>query len=146
MTVIFYKCNDDPRKLDKTLAEISTKQCSVYGSCNVMNPSLLLKYDALIMDCNFFQVVDWGYYYMMNAPTLDNGMKMIVSGQLDIYTFRTEIKQLSATCIRNEGIGSPTYVPDSSFPLYPSSEYFTSVIVGEYFNMTTDQNFIISTK
>lgn len=148
MIVVFGNCTDDPRKLDKTINTVFTAQCNVYGSCSIIKPVLTLRYDPLIKNCNYCYIQEWGRYYTIGEPTVDNGKQMYINATVDaLYSFAEDIKNCSATCIRNEGIGAPTYVPDSSFPIMPAGEYLTSTIIGQYFEPGTGSRyFLLATK
>lgn len=148
MNVAFYNCKDDPRTLNKDPELIAEKTCTVYGNCSLARPALLLKYDAVVATCNYMYIRDWNRYYFISDVSVDQGKQMIVTASLDaVYTYRNEILECNATCVRNEGIGAPTYVPDNSFPLMPSGEFVQSVIIGKYFDPEdiTD-NFLLTTK
>lgn len=133
MDVILYKCDDDPRTLDKTLGDGVTRKCSVYGQCSVVAPALLLRYDATLLQHNYMYIGDWHRYYKIDNISVDRGEQMIVTGTVDVLqTYNAQIKTCPATCIRNEGVGRPTYIPDSSLPLYPDSDYVTSLSLGTY--------------
>lgn len=133
MDVIFYKCSDDPRSLNKTYTDEKRKTCTVYAECSILNPSILLRYDAGLIHHNYMYIPEWGRYYFVSSMSVATGKQMIVTGSVDVLqTYKDEIKNCPATCIRNEGVGRPTYIPDSSLPLYPDSDYVTSLSLGNY--------------
>lgn len=147
MNAVFYNCTDDPRKIGKNLVEIKSAGCKVYDTCSIVSPTLMLRYDSGLIDADYMYIPDWHRYYKIFNITADNGRIMYVSATVDVLeTYKDEILACDATCIRNEGIGSPTYVPDPSFPLMPASDYVTSVIIGEYFPEKEYRNYILSTK
>lgn len=149
MLVNFYSTTDDLRKLNKTLNVVKNNvNCRVYDDCNYQSPSLILAYDATIIDTNILQIPEWDYYYKITGITVRNGVEMVVTADVDyLQTYGSALLECNATCIRNGGIGKPTYIADSSFPLYSSAGYFTSLKLDEYFqlNYNTD-NFLLATK
>lgn len=151
MTVILYKCSDDPRTLEKTLTDQKKKDCKVYGNCSLQAPTLLLRYDSTITQHNYMYIAEWNRYYFIDNISVDNGKQMIISASVDVLmTYRDSIKSCNATCIRNEGIGKPTDVPDSSFPIKPSSNYMKLTNIGTYFSPETEgydrPHYLLATK
>lgn len=149
MLVNFYSTTDDPRKINKSLNAVkSNVNCKVYEDCNYQSPVLILAYDSAIIGANIMQIPEWNYYYKITGKTVRSGVEMIVNGNVDyLQTYGNALLECNATCVRNGGIGRPTYVPDNSYPLYSSAGYFTSLKLDEYFIMdyNTD-NFLLTTK
>lgn len=146
MIVNFFTCTDDPRTLNKTLNYNLTAECIVYNGCSIISPVLKLRYNPTIVNCNYFFIPEWRRYYSIDNLSVDNGKMLYVTGTVDpIYTFRDSILTCNATAIRNEGIGSPTYIPDSSLPLYPESDYVTSLSIGNY-AIAGNYHYLLTTK
>lgn len=149
MNVSFYNTKDDPRKIQKTMQPIVTDVvCSVYGICSVITPTILLKYYADIINANYMYISDLDRWYLISDHKLNSGKQLYITGIIDVLqTYSFQILQCNATCIRNGGIGRPSYVPDSSLPLYQSAENFTSLNIGTLFDPSNiNRNWLLTTK
>lgn len=145
MNVEFYKCSDDPRVLNKSLQNVATVNCQIYDSCSILAPVLMLRYDSNIMNSNYIRIPDWNRFYYINNINVDNAKTMYVTAAVDVLnTYKEQILNCNATAIRNENTGT-TYVPDSSFPLYPCSDFVTSLAIGTYETAGT-YHYILTTK
>lgn len=149
MIATFFKCTDDPRKLDKTLVPVKQKNVEIYSVISVIAPVLSLVYDSDILSCNYVQINEWNMYYHIDNFNVDNARRLYVISTLDdIYTFRDELKNCCATAIRNEGVGI-NYVPDPSLPMMPASNYCVSQIIGQYWSQSVEEqpkHYILATK
>lgn len=146
MIVEFYSCSDDPRKINKTMQLVSNTNCAVYDSCSITAPSIMLRYDANIIKSNFFRIPEWNRWYSIADYNVDNAKTLYITGMIDVlYTYKDQILECVATAIRNEGIGRPTYIPDSSLPLFPESDYVTSLSIGSY-AVKGDYHYLLTTK
>ena len=149
MTVSFYTTADDPRKIAKSMTVVETDiQCSVYGACSLITPVIILKYDSNLINANYMFISDFNRWYFISDHRLDIGQQLYISGVIDVLqTYGNEIKSCTGTCIRNGGIGRPSYVPDNSLPLYQSAENFTSLNMGEIFTPSAiNRNWLLTTK
>lgn len=146
MNVEFYKCSDDPRKISKTMLSVKSANCTVYNGCSVTSPVIMLRYSPAIIDRNFFRIPEWNRWYGISDYSVDNAKTLYVTGLIDVlYTYRDQILACYATAIRNEGVGRPTYIPDSSLPLYPESDYVTSLSIGSY-AVKGEYHYLLTTK
>lgn len=149
MNVSFYKSDDDPRKLGKSMQSVVTGiSCSVFGNCSLITPTILLAYNPAIINANYMYINDFNRWYFIADTSVDAGKKLYVHGVIDVLqTYTNEIKSCTSTCIRNGGIGRPSYVPDNSLPIYQSAENFTSLNIGELFNPSAiNRNWLLTTK
>lgn len=149
MIATFYTCNDDPRKVDKTLSQMKSKPVAIYNACDIITPTLYLDYDSELLNCNYMYLDEWETYYFIRNYSVDNGKRMYINAELDeCYTYRDQIKACAGTAIRNESVGI-NYVPDPSLPLMPAKNYFTSTIIGQYWNTTVVEqarHYVLATK
>lgn len=146
MNVEFYTCSDDPRKINKTMQLVTTANCAVYDGCSITAPSIMLRYDTNIIKSNVFKIPEWDRWYSIADYNVDNAKTLHVPGMIDVlYTYKDQILECDATAIRNEGVGKPTYIPDSSLPLYPESDYVTSLSIGNY-AISGNYHYLLTTK
>lgn len=149
MIATFYTCNDDPRKVDKTLSQVKAKPVAIYNGCNIITPIMYLDYDAELLNCNYMSLDEWNRYYFIRNFSVDNGKRLYISAELDdLYTYRDQIKACTATAIRNESVGI-NYVPDPSLPLMPAKNHITSTVIGQYWKTTVVEqarHYVLATK
>lgn len=146
MNVEFYTCSDDPRKISKTMQSVKSAVCTVYDGCSITSPTIMLRYDPDIITCNFFRIPEWNRWYSIADYSVDNAKTLYVTGMIDVlYTYKDQILACDATAIRSEGVGRPTYIPDSSLPLYPESDYVTSLSIGNY-AISGNYHYLLTTK
>lgn len=147
MNVIFYSTTDDPRKLQKSLIEITAKECQVYESCTITNPALILRYDTALINANIFYIPDWNRYYRVSEINFESGEIMVISGDIDyLQTYASDILNLKCTCIRNGGLGKPTYVVDTSLPIKQGESLITAQLFPKIPTNTNNVNcFVLTT-
>jgi len=124
MQVTFYNYTGDARKADKSLNAINETpvSCSVQDGCTLINPILKLNYNSNYFDADYFYIADWGRYYKMTNPTVDEGGRMYITGIVDpIKSFWSEISASSAMVTRQQNAGI-TIVPDEMLPIQQNRE------------------------
>lgn len=104
--VVFYKCTADNRVVDKTnyIEQRATKNCDFFNQTGVMHPSILLSYDsAIVNNCNYFYIAEWGRWYYITGIEVMPGGRMVVTGSEDVlYSNKDEILNLDAYVVRTE--------------------------------------------
>lgn len=127
LQVIFYTNSDDNRVLNKNLTQIATADVKITGSMSIMSPVLVLSYDASIANATYMYISDWGRYYRLTPAVVGEGGLMTVSGLVDpLYTWRQQVLQCPAHCVRSESIG-PGMVQDDQMPIMQGPEYVQSI-------------------
>ena len=120
MNITFYNVPNDKNALEKTLNTITGLNPIAFtakGTINVENPEIILKYNALIYQANYFYIDTLGRYYFMKEPQLIAGGNMIISGGIDVLqTFKTQIKTARFLCTRSE-TRINEYYNDSNLPI-----------------------------
>lgn len=118
-----YNCSDDPKVLNKTLSNGKTvSTITPTDSCDILNPTFILSYDAAYTTCNYITVdAPFNRSYFITDMKIDIGKKIVITCAVDVLrTYKEGIKECLACVTRNEGIGKPTYVPDNKLPLDPN--------------------------
>lgn len=152
MQIYLYDCADDPRLLNKTLNNAMLVNCQLYEQCSIYQPTLILTYDYALTKKNYTYVPDWGRYYFIINQNVDKGSKIIISAFVDVLmTYKDNIKSCAGMCVRNEGIGRPTDIPDDEFPIRPASNFITTYNVGSYFDIAAESgdgtlHYLLATK
>lgn len=127
MNCTLYTVADDKRVVNKTLGTGATLTCHVYEGCDITQPKILVDYDASLTTCNYMYIDDFHRYYFIDNIRFDAGKRMIIEGSVDVlYTYQSEIKNLTATCIRNENAPEAllvdkfiTFTPKREVEIYP---------------------------
>ena len=107
--------SEDPRCLNKspTLGEAIT--CDVYEGCSVINPVLILDYDAAYTSCNYLKINAWGRYYFIERIDLQPGGKAIIYAHCDVlYTYSSKLKSIQFRLSRSES-DYDSSIPDPQF-------------------------------
>lgn len=133
MQVKFYNYTGDARVANKELEAINSTavSCSVQDGCTLINPILKLNYNAAYFDADYFYIADWGRFYKMTNPTVDEGGRMYITGIVDpIKSFWSEISSSPATIIRQQNAGI-TIVPDEMLPIQQNRESVYTEDIGD---------------
>lgn len=134
-TADFYKNDDDPKVVNKTLGNaITSATCSPYGTVDIVAPVLELDYNANVLECNYCYISDFNRYYFINDISVSPANKMIVSCSVDVLkTYSGSIGNLKACITRSESIGGPTYIIDDRLPINPVvKEFKTATFSGGF--------------
>lgn len=105
MNIAFFRCADDPRKLNKNLLPVTAKNCTVYGINSTESPNIKLKYDVNIMNCNYFFIPDFNRYYTFETNLLPDGAIELVGACDFRLSYKNDI-MASKGLIRRSNRGS----------------------------------------
>ena len=150
MIAQFYNCYSDTRYINKQLENgLIVYNVIVKQPCNIINPLLVMKYDTDVLNRNYCYLPEFNRYYYVADKVVAKGKRIIVSLQVDVLmSYKNEILQSYQLITRNEGIGNPTYVVDSNYPIRQagyndvikfSSSIFSSNVINE-----TSFNYVIN--
>lgn len=117
MTVDLYINKSQNNVVLKDVTLIKNVMCRPYETINIINPSLIIDYDVLLLNCNYVYIPDFNRYYfaVINVNT-DNSITL--SCNVDVLmSFQQSILNSYATVLRNSGIGAPTHVVDAKYPI-----------------------------
>lgn len=117
MTVNFFSTLDDILVVTKTLTSVASVVCTPYKECNIMNPVLILTYNANILNANYFYIDEWHRYYFMSPPSVTPGQQMIINGEIDpLMTYSDSIRSLTCHVVRQEN-NTAKYLSDPTLPV-----------------------------
>lgn len=92
VSVKFYTTADDPRKLNKTLTEISTASCDLTEPTNIENPSMLVGSPISLRNVNYMYIADFHRYYYCSVDIVSGGLCRVTAIECDVlYSFRSGI-------------------------------------------------------
>lgn len=150
MTLTLMINTQDNRVLNKAPSTIaSVKVSKPTELVNVFNPVFYINYNANYLNANYCYCDTFKRYYYITDISLDNAKTMGIACSIDVLnTYKDQIKKCTGTCIRNSGIGKPTYITDSKLPIDPNREDKTSIrLVGSPFsdNHANDEDNLLLT-
>lgn len=117
MNVTLYKVSDPNNKLIKTLGTGTDVSAAAYDPQSVEQPQLLLS--TANSDYNYAYISDFGKYYFIGEPILNNDGILVYPLTLDpLMTYADDILNLDAVIQRqaenfNEYINDGTFIPDT---------------------------------
>ena len=135
VTATFYKTTSDPRVCGKHFTGSgTTANCLIYEPSSLMEPTLILSYDATIFgDCNYCTLGSpFNRSYFMSPPVAISGGRMRVTLAVDVLeTYKTQIGNLSPIVTRCEQETHPMLVDEliSAKAGYKNTWYTGSPIV-----------------
>lgn len=126
MTLTLYITNSDNRKVTKDLQTITTiNTIETNDVVNTMGIQCAISYDDSLLNVNYCYCHELNRYYYVTI-SFNNHRVIYISCAVDVLmSYRNDILSAVATCVRNEGVGDPTYIVDKSLP-----------IVQGYYNIT----------
>lgn len=154
MNIVVYEIFDNPKSINRNLTGTQTFIYNVRPTepVDLLFPTFIIDPRSSGIGLNqpkfnYCFVQDWDRYYFIKDSVALTGRRGIIRCEIDVlYTYSEAIKRLNATCIRNGGIGKPTDVIDSSFPLYTSLDYNTSLIVDTIDKGASRDYYVLTTK
>ena len=130
MTVTLYKCNDDNRKIEKTLNNSVSYDARLKDETSLINPTLLLEISVPISSYNYMYIPDFGRYYFITDISSYRNNIWTITGHVDVLnTYKNEIRNCRALESRNKNDNSPLIV-DNNVVLQNDSD----VIVQKFSN------------
>lgn len=122
MTVIFYTCSDDERKINKTLSGGASVTFEMVYPSDVLRPSIRISASSWNVAFNYMYIAALGRYYYITEVTLDNGGAVIISGRVDpLKSYATAISGLTCNIVRQETSGLSNIV-DNQLTLTPKKD------------------------
>ena len=109
-------CGDDFYTVPKTMSSVTTRDCTVYGECSVMNPSFILRYFSGIESTTYCEIPDWGKSYYVNDVILMPGKRARIICTEDVLQSKwNQLQYVMARVSRQEktGLGD---MYDSEYP------------------------------
>lgn len=149
MVVRLYKMTGNNNSLSKSLELKHQSDITITPTMGIslLGGELTLDYNDTVdwSEINYIYISDFKRYYFVKNITLSMGKVVILNTQVDpLYTFADSIRAASGTCLRSESFGSPTYYPDSKYPVYPErTEAHSTVFDISAFDVTAEYSYIV---
>lgn len=119
MNVNFYVCNDDRRKVNKSITPVNSISCKIKDDCTLDNPVLIIEKDSLsnFATSNYCYISDFARYYYVEDVTLMTGGRIAVKCRCDVLmSFSGSIKSLNGVIERQEHLFN-NYIADDKAPV-----------------------------
>lgn len=102
MRVIFYNNKSDKKVAQKDLTLISTIECDIYNTLNVLTPDLVINNrQHNLLNCNYCYIAELNRYYYCDVTIYKH--QTVIQCTVDpLKSHITEIQQLYCTAVRNE--------------------------------------------
>ena len=152
LTITLYTSTADPKEVNKSskLTQIGTASITATptGDIDILNPAVLLNYDASYIGANYAYISDFGRYYYVNDKTVKPGQSITLSMSVDpLMSFASELADCTACITRSESVGQPTMVPDDRLPIDPNKRELLSAISRfEHTDGTSNKYYFVSLK
>lgn len=97
------KTADNKKKLKKTTTTIKTISAEIYKPSSILQPTLIIEYDAALLNANYLHIPTFNRYYFITDKIVSNGGKITLTCENDpLMSFATNILSLQCTVVRNE--------------------------------------------
>lgn len=125
MDVYIGKTSNDPRTINKQIEWISNPngkkayKCDAYSPCDILNPTIILKYDSGILSYNYAEIPTFGNRkYFIKDKSVEPGKLMYLTLVVDaLETYAEGIKKSPGIITRASYLDHPTDIVDNQYPI-----------------------------
>lgn len=136
MTINFYENSSPTSTLYPNLTALgSSIDITPFNAMSITTPEVVIDYNEAIATANYCKI-SWISEGMLNEMwyfcklRTDNGGRYIVSCERDpLYSFRNAIRHCPINVVRNGGVGKPTKITDTKYPVSPVEENIDQIPV-----------------
>ena len=154
ITAKFYKVDDDPRVINKTLGTATDKSITIKGTDSVLNPTIVLKYDSTLATYNYVYLpAPYDRYYFLAPPVLAPGKRMTFNCSVDpLMSHKDAIEGLNVVVTRMErgkyddddSRKNSDYISDNNAVGLVQPNVHTITAVGTPFDTTKTWSYVMS--
>lgn len=143
----------DPRTLDKTSnfnshTVITLDDVEIAQPCNIKKPKFLLDVSHISPGYNYAHVPLWNIYYFLSEPTVIDGVRANVEGEMDyLTTYADKIKNLHGYLMRSaDNTQRNKYIRDTKRPVQSNRNLKTYAFDASPFtaNYATDIVYVLT--
>lgn len=133
MTIKIGYTTDNPMKVGKTVSWISESvSISPLSTISQLAPVFVIDYNSNYLNANYVECTDLSRKYFCTV-SVDTAGRMVLTCSVDVLG-RSDLGDCKITVTRNGGIGGPTKIPDSKFPVLPNVENtLATIATSDYF-------------
>lgn len=144
LSITLYTSTADPKEVDKTskLTQVGSASITATptGDIDMLNPAVLLNYDASYLNANYAYISEFGRYYYINDASVKPGQSITLTMTVDpLMSFKNTIANCMACVTRSESIGHPTEIVDDRLPIDPNKKEMLSQV--SVFNKTAGKKY-----
>lgn len=137
--------NGDSRELNKSINNIISVNCEIYGDNTLLSPVFLLNFNNNLLNKNYAYIPEWNkYYYIVQPLTMSKGGRCFIYCQEDVrMTYRNEILNLECYVVRNQ-YRCNTLIVDEYYPAEIMSTLCTLKFNASPFSISSsDRNIVM---
>lgn len=116
--------SDNVMKVNKTYIESSPTggvEIDPTSRIDIIKPEFIINYNSNYLTCNYVEAPFLGGRKYFAKIAVENGKRMIITCTVDFLS-SFDIRNCPLTVVRNGGLGVPTKIQDSKFPVLPNTE------------------------
>lgn len=149
VNVELYKNLSDNRYVTKSIELLDTVTAVWYENTSIVTPTIRFTFPSELYDVNYAKIPTFGrYYYITDVRTLQgHGVEMDLRCDV-LMTYKGTLLNSTQFISRNEGIGKPSFIADSNYPLRINKDMAVIKFEGGNFNLnsatTSGLNFVLN--
>lgn len=147
MNIQLLKTTDDQRTAFKNCTQIGTDITAVpTDDMSELQPKIVINYNSDYLAANYVYIDLFGKYYKIDKKAVTIGKKIILECTIDaVMSFYDDILNCDITAVRNGGIGQPTKIQDTKFPVLPNEqEIMQTVSTNVSLSNTAEYSYVIT--
>lgn len=147
MNIQLLKTTDDQRKAFKTCTQIGADITAIpTDDMSELQPKIVINYDSTYLAANYVYIDLFGKYYKIDKKAVTIGKKIVLECTIDaVMSFYNDILNCDITAVRNGGLGQPTKIQDTKFPVLPNEqELMQTVATNSALNNNNDWCYVIT--
>jgi hypothetical protein len=124
MNIQLLKTTDDQRKAFKNCTNVGSVINAVpTDDMSELQPKIVINYDSAYLNANYVYIALFDKYYTIDKKAVTIGKKIILECTIDaVMSFYYDILNCNITAVRNGGLGQPTKIQDTKFPVLPNEQ------------------------
>ena len=130
MNIDLLKFVSDEKIMDKQFETIGENiSCTPFENIDILNPKISLTYNTNYLSANYVYIPLFNRYYKIIKPIVKVGERIDFECTVDaLRSWKTAIEKCNITVLRNGGLGTPTKITDSRFPIIPNEQELTQTV------------------
>lgn len=124
MNIQLLKTTDDQRKAFKKCTNIGAVINAIpTDEMSELQPKIIINYNEAYLAANYVYIALFDKYYKIDKKSVTIGKKIVLDCTIDaVMSYYDSILKCSITAVRNGGLGAPTKIQDTKFPVLPNEQ------------------------
>ena len=132
MQIVLYNNGKLLNRLERDLNVVATLTGELREGCDVINPQIMVEYNANYLNANYAYIAAFNRYYYFSEPPAFNGKFMILYLHADaLYNYRDLILKSECIAERSSSNYNP-YLDDSAILKCAGYEYYSRSLPFEF--------------